>query len=267
MFAVAALFLIVAYLHSVTASPCLAFPNGYYSPASGGVYNFIAGAPPTNAKYTYTLKPDFLTCDEVEKLNTYCVSRINRYRSGELKFTGNEADATLGSPKALKEAKENARCQAEISLGDFNLMASSCGGGAHKNAWACKSMSGSQAQNACCDRNAGANYASTAKALDGCLQQMWDEGLDTFTGEKGHYRTMKNAAYVHVSCAFTFAKNSMGANVVNMQQNFASSFNATKATVYNNALSKPSTGTVFNTLHGIVAAAWCAGIVMIILST
>lgn len=212
-------------------SSCAAVPRGYYyaNPAGGSAYR--SGEPRMDSTYTYTLQPDFLQCDELVRLNEYCVKQINRYRSGELKFTGGASDPALGSPRALQEATLNAKCQAENNMGDLVLMGKAggnCGQGAHQNAWACKAMGGSQAQNACCPRNAGSTYASVAAVLDGCLKQMWDEGLNP-SGVTGHWKSMKNPSYSFASCSFVFAKSSSGGNVVHINQNFASAFNATKA--------------------------------------
>ncbi|KAH9250869.1 hypothetical protein BASA81_011257 [Batrachochytrium salamandrivorans] len=215
----------------VRGSSCAALPKGYYYPNSAGGYAYRSGQPQSDETYKYTLKPDFLQCDELVKLNEYCVKQINRYRSGELKFTGGKSDSALGNPKPLQEATLNAKCQAENNMGDLVLMgkaSGNCGLGAHQNAWACQAMGGSQAQNACCPRNAGSTYASVAAVLDGCLTQMWDEGLNP-SGVTGHWKNMKGPAYSFASCSFVFAKSSSGGNVVHINQNFASAFNSTKA--------------------------------------
>ncbi|KAH9256912.1 hypothetical protein BASA81_004733 [Batrachochytrium salamandrivorans] len=214
---------LAASLQMASASSCSSFPQGYYASGSRR-----SGAPPSTSTYSYTLKPDFLSCGDLQRLNEYCVSRINQYRSGQLKFTGGSSDSALGSPAPLSEAVGNRQCQAEITMGDFAMMGNGgCGAGAHKNAWGCSAMGGSQGQNSCCPRSAGNSYSSVAAALDGCLQQMWDEGLGGST--TGHWLIMKSTSYSLASCGFAFGKASDGSNTVLMSQNFAGSFNGVSA--------------------------------------
>ncbi|KAH9261798.1 hypothetical protein BASA81_000454 [Batrachochytrium salamandrivorans] len=206
---------------AASASTCSVFPRGWYRP--GG--EFTQGLPPSNSKYSYTLHPSFLSCDEVKRLNTYCVAQINQFRSGEYAFSNGQKDPTLGLLTPYLEAIDATQCQAEINLGDFKLMGTKCGDGAHQNAFACtETMQGNQAQNTCCPLEVDPTFESVMGALDSCLQVMFDEGAAT-SGERGHYQVMKSPDYKYGVCAFTFATSqSSGRPVVLINQNFATEY-------------------------------------------
>jgi hypothetical protein len=65
-------------------------------------------------------------------------------------------------------------------LGDFALMKTSCGEGAHANYKACGGFkeSGGVGQNMCCPWPVG-SFTKTRDGLYQCLQQMWDEVSST----------------------------------------------------------------------------------------
>lgn len=221
----ALLLITLAAASSASASTCSAHPQGYYSSNA-----YVAGVPPpSTGGYQYTLQPDFLTCAEMASLNEYCVTRINQYRTGQVAFSNGSFDANFRGAAPVLEAVSNAKCQAEITLGDFVTGNGWCGG-ARSNAWACSSMRGWKAQNTCCPRNAGSTYASVISALNGCLQHMWDKGMHP-AGGTAQCEAMKGTEFKYLSCAFAFAKTSFGANIVYINQNFASSFSGTSVAV------------------------------------
>jgi hypothetical protein len=80
-------------LQVAQAAPCPGSPQGYYSP---NPYTYHAGVPAANDLYNFVLQPDFLTCAEIDAINTHCIAQINRYRSGELVFSNGESDEFLG---------------------------------------------------------------------------------------------------------------------------------------------------------------------------
>ncbi|KAH9261047.1 hypothetical protein BASA81_000751 [Batrachochytrium salamandrivorans] len=196
---------------------CPAFAKGWYS--NGSVHH--AGVPPATS--TFTFSPSFLTCQEVQELNSYCVSQINRFRAGKLKTSTGWKYPGLQSLPALKEAADVARCQAEITLGDLKLMDPSCGAGAHVNAFACEgTMDGYMAQNSCCPRDVTPPTLLGAKAvLDECLLQMWDEGMG-LAQKIGHFLVMSSPKYAYAACGTAFATGVKdGKPYLLLTQNFA----------------------------------------------
>jgi hypothetical protein len=122
-----------------------------------------------------------------------------------------------------------------------------CGNGAHRNAWNCNQWYAT-GQNLCCPRAISEinTFDSLVSRMYQCLQQMWDEGQPTSTGEKGHWWAMKNPIYKYVSCGFAFANAAEGGYSVLMTQNFANDYNGgttplLPSTVSNSPPTKPPT--------------------------
>lgn len=165
---------------------------------------FVSGLPVDNV-YTYTPLPTGLTPCDLEYLHNSCVNRINKYRSGELKFTGGGPDPA--APPLLHYTKNN-RCANALSLGDFfvNDGQGICAG-AHVNAFACP-VPGNSGQNTCCKRS-GTSVASIEATMFNCLQAMWDEGIGqpnnpAWSPPIGHWLNMRSTSSNSVSCGFSF---------------------------------------------------------------
>lgn len=225
------LFLIISILATIkiaTASTTTTCDNivagGWYKPG----YIFQQGIPPTTETYQFILQPDFLSCNDIELLQQRCIARINQYRSGAIKFTGGKADPALGKPRQLLAAKSNAACMAATTLGELMLMDSGggCGAGAHKLAWTCPLMQGSQGSTSCCPRHIDSpTLGEVTRVMHECLQQMWDQGLQPNSASTGHWKILKSPNYIYASCGFAFAKPISGrGNVVLINHNFASEF-------------------------------------------
>ncbi|KAH9250918.1 hypothetical protein BASA81_011306 [Batrachochytrium salamandrivorans] len=193
------------------ASTCTAYPKGYYSPSAGR----INGVPATTAAYSYSLRPDFLSCAQVQDLNQYCVNALNKYRLGQV------AGQQPTGHTPLVEVIANRQCVAEVTMGDFALMGSGqCGAGAHKNAYGCSALQGAQAQNSCCPRFVGNTFGEVTQALDECLAQMYFNSQNG--GNPSHLQAIQNPSYKLVSCGFAFGKSTAdGGNLALMNQNFA----------------------------------------------
>ncbi len=116
-------------------------------------------------------------------LQVACVARINAFR------------ATEGKPP-LERWIDAESCSDEQSGNDAN------GGGAHGNFRAC----GENAQNTC------PNWGSTDTVIQGCLQQMWDEGPGEPFSEHGHYINMSSTQYTKVACGFHTGPSGVWAN-------------------------------------------------------
>ncbi len=112
-----------------------------------------------------------------------CVARINAFR------------ATEGKPPLARWVDGEA-CADQQSQDDAN------GGGAHGNFGAC----GEFAQNTC------PNWGSTDTVIQGCLQQMWDEGPGEPFSEHGHYINMSSTQYTQVACGFYIGPDGVWSN-------------------------------------------------------
>ena len=195
-------------------------PQGYYT-QPGNVFN--PGAPPSNIMYSFALQPSFLTQCELQQLHTMCVERINQYRAGQLVFSNGQADPTLGNPPPLQATPALDKCSSESALGDFYLMNPYCNSGAHVNALACQGYILPIGQNMCCPRPVF-SFQDVQNQLYGCLQQMWDEGMNGggVAGSNGHYLNMKDPGLLYASCGFAFSIGDTQSVV--MTQNFGAGY-------------------------------------------
>ena len=159
-------------------------------------------------------RPATLSVCELEKLHTECVVRINKYRSGALKFSDGTDDSNVATGLLpLEEATGTNECSSQQAFGDLFQNVEGGGGcaGAHHTAFNCPSKGGA-GQNSCCATGGGswgswddgviATYEGVRDSLFGCLQSMWDEGITP--GEKGHWETMRSPNYGVAHCGFAF---------------------------------------------------------------
>lgn len=213
--------MLLAALGALGSPQCSVLPRGYYSSPT----RYVSGAPPASS-LKLVLQPDFLTCEEVERLNAHCVEQINRFRAGELRFTGGFADFHLGQLLPLRDASNNARCEAEAALGSFASTGLNNCSVAKTPVNACGAMAGVWRQSTCCPRNAGGTYASVRLALDTCLQEQFDQGLsmDEEGARTADWLNIKSPTSAYASCGFAFGKTPSGGNVVLMTQNYASRY-------------------------------------------
>jgi len=160
----------------------------------------------------FVSRPATLSACELEKLHTECVARINKYRSGALKFSDDTDDSNVvAGLLPLDEATGTNECSSQQAFGDLLQNVEGGGGcaGSHHTAGSCP-WQGSYAQNSCCGRGGGsfgngnaiATYEDIRDELFGCMQQMWDEGVTE--GVKGHWLTMRNPGYRVAHCGFAF---------------------------------------------------------------
>lgn len=112
-----------------------------------------------------------------------CVDRINAFR------------ATEGLAPLLRWVEAES-CSGEQSGLDAT------GDGPHGNFGMC----GERAQNTC------PNWPSTGGIIEGCLQQMWDEGPGEPFAEHGHYLNMSSTEYTKVACGFYEGPDGIWAN-------------------------------------------------------
>jgi len=187
---------------------CVDYSADAYYPAKGSA--LVEGLPNVD----FVSRPATLSVCELEKLHTECVARINKYRSGALKFSDGTDDSNVVAPGGLQplaEATGTNECSSQQALGDLFYNVQNGGGcaGAHHTAGTCPWKS-SYAQNSCCARGGGsfgqnqalATYEDVRDELFDCLQQMWDEGITP--GQKGHWETMRNPKYDVAHCGFAF---------------------------------------------------------------
>jgi len=185
---------------------CVDYSAAAYYPAKGSA--LVDGLPGNG----FVSRPATLSTCELEKLHTECVARINKYRSGALKFSDGTDDSNVAEGlQPLEEATGTNECSSQQALGDLVQNVQGGGGcaGGHHTAGTCPSKSG-WAQNSCCGRGGGsfnsnrviATYEAVRDELFGCLQQMWDEGITE--GIKGHWNTMRNPDYQVAHCGFAF---------------------------------------------------------------
>jgi len=189
------------------------FGRGYFSDK-----NYKSGLPSD----TYVHRPvvdgsPTLSACELAEIHTHCVTRINQYRSGALKFNDNTDDANVLSGLApMSQNSGSQRCSSESALGDLLVQGGDRGcGGAHANAFSC--MQGAQGQNSCCGYGVKVTVKGIKERLDQCLQSMWDEGITP--GQKGHWETMRSKTYAYVSCGFAWSSEGL----IFMNQDFSSS--------------------------------------------
>lgn len=185
---------------------CVDYSADAYYPAKGSA--LVEGLPNDN----YVSRPATLSVCELEKLHTECVARINKYRSGALKFSdGTDDSNVVAGLQPLAEATGMNECSSQQALGDLFYNVENGGGcaGAHHTAGSCPSKNG-WAQNSCCARGGGsfssnrviATYEDVRDELFDCLQSMWDEGINP--GIKGHWETMRSPNYQVAHCGFAF---------------------------------------------------------------
>ena len=68
----------------------------------------------------FVSRPATLSVCELEKLHTECVARINKYRSGELKFKdGTDDSNVVAGLQPLAEATGTNECSSQQALGDL----------------------------------------------------------------------------------------------------------------------------------------------------
>lgn len=188
-----------------------------------------AGLPAGGAKLGSALS----TC-ELYELQKYCISKINTYRTGTVKFgDGRAAPFTAKTPLTNPDTPM-LQCLNQKAVSDLIYANSGKGCGHYTSSLDCGLGVGGGAENSCCPRSCSS--LTTCKAtLDGCLKQMWDEGqivLDTgsnaWTMATGHYWNMIGD-YKHAVCGFGFdSKGGMLAT-----QNFFGSGATAKPCTYN----------------------------------
>jgi hypothetical protein len=173
-------------------------PLGYYTASS----MYRAGLPTG-----FIAKPATLSHRELAQLHQDCVTRINAYRTGQLRFSNGTADPGVPKP-VLARLMGNEVCSNEQALGSLVINAGAGGcQGAHMPSSACPTAGGG-GQNTCCARR-GTTYAAIQSQLYSCLQQMWDEGIGlsdnaSFTQANGHWFNMRNSRLTQVFCGFAF---------------------------------------------------------------
>jgi len=176
---------------------------------------------------TYVRIPSGFTVNELEELHQYCVDQINKYRTGDLKFSdGTDDPDVVAGIDPLGYGEEYYSCTNAQAMGDLIVNVQSGGGcaGGHATSDAC-GMGGYVAFNSCCGRGGGSwgnpatldTLSEVKNELDSCLQQMWDEGI-TDTEKKSHWLNMKGTYYTHVSCGFAWTSTGR----VMMNQDFTS---------------------------------------------
>lgn len=198
------LLFVFSSLFFLAQSACLDLTaKGYYTVGK----TFHAGLPPDSNGRTYVTKPPQLDYCELEQLSQYCVDRINLYRAGTLRFSDNSVDPGIPRP-ALQYAKSSASCSSSQAFGDLLGSTGGCSN-AHANAFACPGQGSNQ--NACCLRT-GMTFSQIKRALDGCFQQMWDEGIGLasnagYNNANGHWYAMRSSDNKWASCGFAYSTN------------------------------------------------------------
>mmetsp|Transcript_126811 Transcript_126811/g.370739 ORF Transcript_126811/g.370739 Transcript_126811/m.370739 type:complete len:375 (+) Transcript_126811:73-1197(+) len=148
-----------------------------------------------------------MTKCELYELQKYCVDAINSFRAGRPFSDGRTRDH--GELPFLKlSGPEVLQCSNEKALSDLKYSNDGAGCGHHSFDLDCGLDHWTGAENSCCTRSCS-SIEECKKTLDGCLQQMWDEGQIVLDGDTeynhktGHYYNMlsKNT---HVSCGFGF---------------------------------------------------------------
>merc|ERR1719382_1179400 len=164
-------------------------PEGYFSSRSA----YQEGIPAT-----FVNRPATLSQCELEQLHVDCVDRINMYRSGALTFSDGTADSNVvAGLSLLSELSGNNQCSSHQALGDL-VHAKPLGFGCAVGHYTAFSCEGSGAQNSCCAWHKETTYWAVKQALFGCLQQMWDEGINA--GTKGHGEPIRSTSHTYASC-------------------------------------------------------------------
>lgn len=189
-------------------------PTGYFS-----------ASPPTSASYTQGLPAGFvalptgMTTCQLHELQTYCTTKINQYRANTIKFSDGRSSNQGVKPPLQTLNTPQLKCHNEKALTD-NKYSATAGCGHWTAGFNCGLGGTAGTENSCCLRSCS-TLATCQSTLDGCLQQMWDEGqivLDTGAGwnlQTGHfYNMISNTAYL--TCGFGWNSN----NGVYMTQNF-----------------------------------------------
>uniref|UniRef100_A0A7S0AW55 Uncharacterized protein n=1 Tax=Pyrodinium bahamense TaxID=73915 RepID=A0A7S0AW55_9DINO len=195
------------------------------------------GLPSGGAKLGSQMSP----CD-LHELQDYCVSKINEYRAGKPFSDGRTRNH--GSKKPLRNPNTPyLQCMNQKALSDLKYAKSGAGCGHHTFHEDCGLGSGAGAENSCCPRRC-TSKAECKRTLDGCLQQMWDEGqivLDTgstkWNLQTGHYWNMLTDAD-YVACGFGFLED--GSMLASQQ--FLSRRSQSELCKYNCATSGSSCG-------------------------
>jgi len=201
------LFVLGSYAASCARTPACVntAAKGYWNN-----HSFYKGLPAPSNGNTYLFVPSGVDYCELAELNSYCVQRVNMYRTGALIFSDNSTDP--GIPRdPLQYAVESASCSAAQAFGDMSGSTGGCDN-AHANVFSCPGDH--LGHNTCCFRN-GSTYSEIQNELDKCLQQMWDEGIglpsdSPFSSTDGRWYNIRNSAYTHASCGFAFSEGNGG---------------------------------------------------------
>jgi hypothetical protein len=184
----------------------------------GGITNRTKKHPlGTNVSYNFVDRPANISVCQLKKLHKFCISEINRYRSGILKFSdGTDDSNVLNGLEPYVHNYKNNKCSSESSMGALVVnyeQNSGCDGG-HANAFVCPWRKNA-GQNSCCGRGHYSfnrwdlkkynTYDIIKSELSYCLRTMWNEGMITNTGQKGHWKAMRSETFRYVSCGFAWS--------------------------------------------------------------
>ena len=166
---------------STVGNVCVAYePGGWYASRDASL---SAGLPPQASDgTTFSFRPPTLSACELEQLHTDCVTRINAYRDGTLKFSdGTDDSNVLNGLQPLQQATGSNECSSSQAMGDLVQNYAGTGGcdGSHHTAGTCRWASAT-AQNTCCGRGGGSfgskevldTYEEVRDELYACLQDM-----------------------------------------------------------------------------------------------
>eukprot|EP00930_Biecheleria_cincta_P073211 TRINITY_DN60525_c0_g1_i1.p1 TRINITY_DN60525_c0_g1~~TRINITY_DN60525_c0_g1_i1.p1 ORF type:complete len:744 (+),score=105.99 TRINITY_DN60525_c0_g1_i1:161-2233(+) len=200
-------------------------PTNYYQLPSKV---FTAGIPQNYG----TLGVAMTTC-EMYELQKYCVSAINVYRAGGVRF-GDGRMRDHGTLAPLKNpGTPMLQCLNEKALSDLKHAQDGNGCGHYTFSESCGHGVRPSAENSCCPRSCS-SLESCKAMLDGCLKSMWDEGELVLDGQTswststGHYWNMIGN-HEYVVCGFGFDENSK----VLASQNFYGSAAESRPCAYN----------------------------------
>jgi len=156
----------------------------------------------------YSALPSGMSTCDLYGLQTHCVDKINEYRTGKRPFSDGRWSNKPSKPAFTMGDKDTLKCINAKALSDLKY-AQTSGCGHYTSALDCGLGRGTGAENSCCPQSCD-SVSSCKQMIDGCLQQMWDEGeivLDTGAGwsmKTGHYYNMIGEA-THVTCSFGFS--------------------------------------------------------------
>eukprot|EP00455_Lapot_gusevi_P014578 TRINITY_DN1729_c0_g1_i1.p1 TRINITY_DN1729_c0_g1~~TRINITY_DN1729_c0_g1_i1.p1 ORF type:complete len:280 (-),score=81.99 TRINITY_DN1729_c0_g1_i1:87-926(-) len=219
-------------------------PQGYFSFDSGSpVYVSSRGSLPSG----YVTSPSNFTICDLYQLQNYCVKKINEYRVNLYPFSdGRYSNHNLGIGNLSLLDSPFLQCHNEKALSDLMKDNSGAGCGHYTAGANCGFGGTAGTENSCCKRSCS-TLAQCKSVLDGCLKQMWDEGILVLNGQttwntnNGHYMNMISTTK-YVTCGFGWDSQ----NRVYMTQNYWGSFSGCR---YNCQNTSATCGTCYNSLN------------------